>query len=126
MIAPMIARLKSAPGRAAAPRRLRLATLALLLSTQAAAAALGGIAHEVLQRGRAFNLAEVAIARGETLQFDNDDQFLHQIYVNSPDLSFESDEQPPGETVRVTFPTAGTYEVHCHIHPKMGLLVRVE
>jgi plastocyanin len=121
----MMARLASALGRAR-PRRLRLATLVLLLSTQAAAVALGSVAHEVLQRGRAFSLAQIAIAPGETLQFDNDDQFLHQIYVNSPELTFESDEQPPGEAVRVTFPTAGTYEVHCHIHPKMGLLVRVE
>lgn len=113
--------------RAYGPRRLPiLVTLALMVSTQAGAMALAGIAHEILQRGRAFNLAQIAIARGETLQFSNDDQFLHQIFVNAPELRFESDEQPPGQTVSVTFPTPGLYEVHCHIHPKMGLLVKVE
>ena len=33
----------------------------------------------VVQKGRAFHPAEVTIARGESLTFTNNDNFLHQI-----------------------------------------------
>lgn len=105
---------------------MKPAVLAVALSAAAGSAALGALAHDVLQRGRSFNMAQITIARGESLVFENNDEFLHQIYVNSPALSFESDEQPPGQNVTVTFSASGTFEVHCHIHPKMGLVVNVE
>ena len=38
---------------------------------------------------------------------------------------FDSDEKKPGQTLTQTFPRSGTFEVHCHIHPKMKLVVRV-
>ncbi len=79
----------------------------------------------VSQRGRAFLVQEVEIARGSIVRFTNDDDFTHQIYVNSPSFSYESDEQPPGEAVAVRFPDAGVFEVRCHIHPKMLLRVDV-
>jgi plastocyanin len=40
-------------------------------------------------------------------------------------MSFDSDEQPPGQNVSVTFPASGIFEVRCHIHPKMSLIVTV-
>ena len=55
----------------------------------------------------------------------NDDKFVHQIYVASPSMSYESNEQPPGTNVEISFPTAGTFDVRCHIHPKMLLKVDV-
>jgi plastocyanin len=82
--------------------------------------------HTIVQQGRAFHPAEVSIDRGDTLTFRNQDDFLHQIYVKSGPMAFDSDEQPPGENVTVTFSTAGTFEVRCHIHPKMRLIVRVK
>jgi plastocyanin len=45
------------------------------------------------------------------------------IGVQSPSFAFESAEQPPGDTVDVRFTAAGTFEVRCHIHPKMLLHV---
>ena len=59
-------------------------------------------------------------------EFNNEDDFIHQIYIQSPQLNFDSDEQPPGQIITVKFPSAGTYEVHCHIHPKMYLKVDVK
>jgi plastocyanin len=105
---------------------LKPAFLAMALSAVAGSAALGAFVHDVLQRGRSFNMAQITIGRGESLVFENNDEFLHQIYVSSPALQFESDEQAPGQNVTVTFPASGTFEVHCHIHPKMGLVVNVE
>jgi hypothetical protein len=40
-------------------------------------------------------------------------------------MSFDSDEQPPGQNVTLRFPVTGTFEVRCHIHPKMDLVVHV-
>jgi plastocyanin len=82
--------------------------------------------HTIVQSGRAFHPLEVTINHGETLSFSNQDEFIHQIYVASDAMTFDSDEQPPGQTVQVKFPTAGTFEVHCHIHPKMSLVVHVK
>ena len=80
-------------------------------------------AHTIAQQGRSFHPGEVTINRGETLTFTNMDVFIHQIYV--PGL-FDSDERAPGQNVTETFPEAGTFEVRCHIHPKMKLVVHVK
>ena len=101
-----------------------LAAAGLALSLFAAGAMGAGIAH-VTQQNRAFSVAAIQIARGDTIDFTNDDEFTHQIYIESPTMTFESDEQNPGEVVDVHFTTAGTFPVHCHIHPKMHLEVTV-
>jgi plastocyanin len=83
-------------------------------------------AQTVVQFERAFHPSEVTIARGETLTISNHDEFIHQIYVNSSAMNFDSNEQPPGQDVLVNFPSAGTFEVRCHIHPRMRLNVHVK
>ena len=82
--------------------------------------------YPVTQKDRAFDVKAIGLSAGDTLLFTNADPFLHQIYVNSPAMNFESDEQPPGQTVAVRFPAAGSFEVRCHIHPKMSLAVTVK
>ncbi len=77
----------------------------------------------IVQRGRSFSETAVQIRHGDVLRFNNEDKFNHQIYVNAPSMTFESDEQPPGTSVTVPFPSAGGFEVLCHIHPKMLLKV---
>ena len=90
-----------------------------------AALALAAEVAPVTQKGRAFSARDVQIVRGDSVRFANDDEFVHQIYVQSPSFSYESAEQPPGDAVVVRFPVAGTFEVRCHIHPKMLLHVDV-
>jgi plastocyanin len=101
----------------------RLALIFLLLPLPAFAA---DEAHTVVQKGRAFHPGEVTINRGESLTFTNDDEFIHQIYSKSDDFNFDTDEKNPGEFITETFTASGTFEVHCHIHPKMKLLVHVK
>jgi len=101
-----------------------LAVLGLALGLFAAAAAGAGIVN-VSQQNRAFSVSTIQISRGDTVRFTNEDEFTHQIYVESPAMTFESDEQNPGEVVDVPFTTSGTFPVHCHIHPKMHLEVTV-
>lgn len=81
--------------------------------------------YTVIQRGRAFSVGEITINRGDTIRFTNEDEFLHQIYVDSNQMSFDSDEQHPGQTIEAQFPKSGTFPVRCHIHPKMHLIVHV-
>ena len=88
----------------------------------AAAASCAGLAT-VVQRGRAFAVPALQLARGDTVRFVNDDAFLHQIFVESPTFKFESEEQQPGQNMDVRFTSAGTFTVRCHIHPKMALQV---
>jgi plastocyanin len=106
------------------PRRSRSALIAALaLATSTAFAA---TIHTVSQKGRNFALREITIARGDSIRFTNEDEFLHQIYVDSKDMSFDSAEQRPGQAIDVNFLQAGTFAVRCHIHPKMLLSVLVE
>lgn len=110
-------------------RRTRAWTIlsALCLASVLAAAnlAFAGGTFRIAQKGREFALRSVEIAAGDVIQFTNDDEFLHQIFVTSSALKFDSAEQPPGEVIDVTFPSPGIYSVRCHIHPKMLLSVVV-
>ena len=98
-------------------RRILIALLAL-----SPIAAFADDAHTIVQQGRTFRPAEITINRGETLTFTNNDEFIHQIYVSG---LFDSDERAPGQNINESFPDAGTFEVRCHIHPKMKLVVHV-
>ncbi|HEY1632267.1 MAG TPA: hypothetical protein VGF56_13200 [Rhizomicrobium sp.] len=105
--------------------RYTVPPLAMALAA-AATLAWADAAHNVVQNGRAFHPLEIAINRGETLDFSNQDEFIHQIYVDSPAFKYDSAEQPPGETLHIAFPDAGTFPIRCHIHPKMLLTVHVK
>jgi plastocyanin len=86
-----------------------------------AGVALAAAVVTVTQKDRAFSVATVEIAAGDTLRFSNEDDFTHQIYVDDPNFDFDSEEQQPGEVVNVRFPSRGTFQIRCHIHPKMHL-----
>jgi plastocyanin len=100
---------------------MRKLLLLLLLLPCAATAAEGD--RVITQKGRAFRPGEVTISRGESLTFTNEDSFIHQIYVNG---LFDSEEKAPGEVINESFPRTGTFQVRCHIHPTMRLIVHVK
>ena len=90
------------------------------------AAALPAVAQSnltITQKGRRFIPLTTQMNSGQTLTFNNLDEFIHQIYVEK--IGFDSAEQRPGQNVSVAFPAKGTFEVKCHIHPKMKLVVQV-
>jgi plastocyanin len=97
--------------------------LALAVSLLAGAAQAQDSGHTISQKSRAFRPAEVTIAHNESLAFTNEDSFIHQIYV---DGLFDSEEKAPGEVLNETFPRTGTFQVRCHIHPTMRLIVHVK
>src|ERR1700753_472428 len=77
----------------------------------------------IVQKGRAFHPGEITINRGQSLTFTNEDSFIHQIYV---DGLFDSEEKAPGQNLNENFPNSGTFQVRCHIHPTMRMLVHVK
>ena len=105
-------------------KTLGAATLALVLFGAALTGAswAADAAHTIVQQGRAFHPGDVTITKGESLTFTNKDEFIHQIFVVG---LFDSEEKNPGENLTESFPQSGTFEVHCHIHPKMRLVVHV-
>jgi plastocyanin len=98
---------------------------ALFLAAFGLVLAIGPAAADavVTQKSRAFRPTDVTVNRGEAVTFTNDDGYIHQIYV---DGLFDSDERSPGENLTENFTQSGTFEVHCHIHPKMKLIVHVK
>ncbi len=78
----------------------------------------------VTQEHRRFSTDTLSIGRGDVVRFFNADEFLHQITVRSLGFSTPGGEEP-GQHVDVAFPTSGTFEVRCEIHPKMSMTVTV-
>lgn len=112
-------------------RRITLVSLIVALAGFASAGfalhAAGLPLHGVSQKGRAFRPGALTIRTGETVDIINDDgDLLHHAYVDAPDFTFDSGDQEPGGTARITFTVGGTFAVLCGIHPKMKLVVRVE
>jgi plastocyanin len=86
----------------------------------------GGAGIAVSQKGRAFMPNSVQIETGEKATIHNDDEYIHHVFIDSPDFHFDSGEQRIGQTVEITFTVPGTFRVLCAIHPKMRLDVTVK
>lgn len=109
-------------------RRYRPAAVLMFAATAGfySGIAFGEGTNTVVQSGRAFHPDEITVSHGTMLNFANQDEFIHQIYVDYPGFNYDSEEQEPGQTLHISFPTAGTFPVRCHIHPKMLLTVHVK
>ena len=91
-----------------------------------ALAAAGDVSIRVSQKDRAFAPSELAVAQGAVVHIVNDDDVTHHVYVDSPQMKFDSGEQPIGATVDLKFDEKGTFLVRCAIHPTMRLSVTVK
>ena len=80
----------------------------------------------ISQFNRQFSPAQIHIERGTLVHFINDDNVTHHVFIDSPDMQFDSGEQPVGKTIDVTFAKPGAFTVLCAIHPTMRLKVTVE
>ena len=80
----------------------------------------------VAQEGRTFNPGQITIQAGDTVIISNKDEFIHQVYVDSDKMNFDSDKKPPGQSISIVFAKPGDFNVRCHIHPKMLLVVHVK
>ena len=91
----------------------------------ATAAVAAGTERSITQKGKVFSESEVAIKKGETVVFVNDDTVSHNIMSNTTGNQFNLGSQAPGISTPVTFDKSGDVTVICTIHPRMKMMVKV-
>lgn len=95
-----------------------------------AAMALAGVASaatiDIDQKDLMFSMAQVKVARGDTLVFLNDDDTVHNITITGQGFTASSGLQAPGQPFKVRLAKAGVYKVSCGIHPRMKMTVVVQ
>jgi plastocyanin len=84
----------------------------------------GGCDSDVCISDSLFEPADVTIAAGESVSWQNQDGFAHT--VTADDGAFDSGELAEGDTHEETLDEAGEFTYHCEIHPSMTGTVTVE
>jgi plastocyanin len=82
-------------------------------------------ARELAQRDKSFVPGIVAITRGSTVNFPNDDKFFHNVFSLSAGNTFDLGLYSAGQSKSVTFDNAGVVDVYCNIHPSMWAQILV-
>ena len=72
----------------------------------------------------AFNPSAIQIKKGGTVTWVNDDSVTHTVTFISSAMP-SSGNLVPGKSFRDIFPTIGTFNYHCSIHPMMQGVVTV-
>jgi plastocyanin len=104
---------------------MKLMTIAALVAFAAGCAAAFAADKAITQKGRVFSESAVAIKKGDSLTFVNDDNIAHNILSTTAGNEFNLGTQAPGTSTPVTFKAAGEVTVLCAIHPRMKLVVNV-
>jgi cytochrome c peroxidase len=78
------------------------------------------------QKNLKFSVRELKIAKGDSIEFTNNDDTSHNITITGAGFTANSGLQRPGQPFKAPFVKAGTYKVSCGIHPNMRMTVVVE
>ena len=97
----------------------------LLFTSLLAGSAVQAADVTVIQSNKQFNPPVLTIKKGQTITFQNQDPFAHNVFSMTPGLEFDLKTQPPGKTSDITFGKAGEVTVQCAIHPTMKMTVKV-
>ncbi len=96
----------------------------------AAIAMASGVVHAaeytITQKGKQFSVTTLSAQVGDTVVFDNDDKFAHNIYSETPGFEFNYRKQMPGEKDILVLDKAIVFEVRCAIHPRMNMTISVK
>ncbi|HEU4622078.1 MAG TPA: plastocyanin/azurin family copper-binding protein [Burkholderiaceae bacterium] len=84
-----------------------------------------GAEHLVTQKSKSFSTKKLAIKVGDSVKFQNDDAFPHNVFSLSDAKSFDLGSFGQGGSKTVTFDKPGTVEVECAVHPDMKMVVEV-
>lgn len=79
----------------------------------------------IAQRDEQFVPHVVAITRGSSVSFPNDDPFFHNVFSLSRGASFNLGRYPSGVTRARVFPRPGLVKVFCELHSHMSAVIRV-
>ena len=80
---------------------------------------------ELRQEHETFIPHVLAITRGSTVDFPNDDPIFHNVFSLSSAATFDLRRYPRGESRRQTFAKAGIVKVYCNIHSHMSATIVV-
>ena len=81
----------------------------------------------ISQKGAKFSPSLLVIARGQTVEFRNDEQrpIEHNVFSRSPSKPFDLGLFPPPQVKRVTFDDPGPVQLYCSIHRYMDGVIYV-
>jgi plastocyanin len=105
--------------------RVKQSLVAMAALAAVSATCLAADTATVSQRGRRFTPDTLRVSLGTPVQIENDDRVTHHVYIDQPDMKFDSGEQSVGNAVTLQFDHTGTFAVRCAIHPTMHLDVTV-
>jgi plastocyanin len=105
--------------------RVKLALLTIAVSAAVSVASLAADTMSISQHGRKFTPDTLSVVPGTSVRIANDDRVTHHVYVDQPDMKFDSGEQAVGNEVTLKFDREGKFAVRCAIHPTMHLDVTV-
>jgi plastocyanin len=77
------------------------------------------------QENETFVPRVLAITRGTTVEFSNDDPFFHNVFSLSGAATFNLGRYPSGQSREVTFNKPGVVKVFCQIHSHMTATILV-
>jgi plastocyanin len=80
---------------------------------------------EIRQAEERFEPRVLAVTRGTTVSFPNDDDVYHNVFSLARARTFDLGRYPKGSTRTVRFDRAGVVQVFCHIHADMSATVLV-
>lgn len=80
---------------------------------------------ELRQEHETFLPHVLAITRGSTVAFPNDDPIFHNVFSLSSAASFDLRRYPKGQSRSQPFPKAGIVKVYCNIHSHMSATILV-
>lgn len=82
-------------------------------------------ALRITQHDETFVPHVLAVLRGSTVEFPNDDPVFHNVFSLSAARTFDLGRYPKGTSKSVRFDRSGIVQVFCHIHSDMNAVVLV-
>jgi len=104
----------------------RLALLLPCVAMLLAAGAQAAEEHLVTQKNKAFSIKKLTIKVGDSVKFQNEDSFAHNVFSLSAAKSFDLGSFGNGGNKTITFDKPGKVEVECAVHPDMRLDLEVK
>ncbi len=87
--------------------------------------ALPPVKAELRQEHETFVPHVIAITRGSTVDFPNDDPIFHNVFSLSSAATFDLRRYPKGQSRSQVFLKAGIVKVYCNIHSHMSATILV-
>jgi len=78
---------------------------------------------DMIQRNKSFKPNVLAVTKGSTVRFINNDDFYHNVFSLSPKARFNIGRRKPGKVISKRIDKKGVIKVFCDIHPQMNAII---